>query len=346
MQDDDTLYRNILRHMHSGVVTVDPQGRIIHFNPAAARILGLDAEQMVGRAFAECFLDDPRNDAFAQAFIDAIYHADETHSREITYFRDGGARYLGLTTSFIWGRNDDGTPRKLGVIAVFADITRRKLAEDRLRLANAELEERVRERTRNLEEANRRLEQEVEQRRRMADELRHLSQHDALTGLANRSLFEESLELALARHRGGAAAGPVVVYFDLDGFKKVNDTLGHGVGDWLLKQVARRVEGCMRAGDLLARMGGDEFTALLGDGPDDAGVTGILAGMQAAIARPFLTETGVEAKVGLSIGVARCPQDGEDAETLIRRADQAMYAAKQSGKGCWRFYAALGKGGE
>ena len=338
MHDNDTLYSNILQHMHSGVVTVDPQGRITHFNPAAARILALDAESVIGRLFAECFLDDPRNDAFAQAFIDAAYHADEPLVREITYYRDGDARHLSLTTSYIWSRDDDGAPLKVGVIAVFADLTRRKLAEDRLRIANAELEDRVKERTRHLEVANQRLEAEIAERKRMAHELLHLSQHDALTGLANRALFEEKLELSLARSRSGTEAGPVVVYFDLDGFKKVNDTLGHGVGDWLLKAVSRRVEGCLRPEDMVARMGGDEFTLLLADGPEDGSITEMLTRMQTTIAKPFITETGDEARVGLSMGIARCPRDGEDAETLIRRADQAMYRAKQAGKGCWRFY--------
>ena len=340
MQNDDLIYRNILHHMHSGVITVDLQGIITNFNPAAALILGLDRSTTIGLSFAQCFLEDPLNDGFSQTFLDAIYHADAAHSRDVTYYRDGKPRHLSLTTSFIRDSKEDV---KVGVIAVFADITRRKTAEDKLRIANAELEQRVLERTQRLEEANRQLKDEVEQRRRMEDQLRHLSQHDALTGLPNRVLFEERLNLSIAKQRSAGGMGATLLYFDLDGFKQVNDVLGHSVGDWLLIQVAKRTASCLREIDMVARLGGDEFTAILEGGPTEADVIEILERMQASIKRPFITEDGNEAKVGLSIGVARCPDDGEDAQTLIRCADEAMYAAKNAGKGQWKFYGSLPK---
>lgn len=342
MHNHNVIYRNILRFMHSGVVTVDMQGQITNFNPAAERILGVNQQDAVDHGFAEIFFEDKRNDAFTQTFLDAVYHADYPHSRDVTYYRNGKPRHLSLTTSFIW--NDESeSAEKIGVIAIFADITQRKIAEDQLRITNAELEQRVRDRTQNLEDANRDLKREVEQRRLMEDKLLHMSQHDALTGLPNRVLFEERLKLSIARVRSGDGLGLTLLYFDLDGFKQVNDVLGHSIGDWLLQQVSRRVETCLRDDDIVARMGGDEFTAILEGNPREQELIEILQRMQDSIKRPFVTEDGQEANVGLSIGVSRCPSDGEDAETLVRCADEAMYAAKHAGKGQWKFYAELPK---
>ena len=337
MQHDDAVYRNILHYMHGGVVTIDLLGVITNFNPAASRILGLDPEGVIGRSFAECFLEDSRNDAFSQSFLDAIYRGDSVHSRDISYYRAGKERHLSLTTSYIRdGATNDAD--KVGVIAVFADITERKLAEDRLRILNAELEDRVLERTRNLEEANKQLKDEIRQRQYMEDQLRHMSQHDALTGLPNRALFNERLELAIAKYHQDRSAGFTLLYFDLDGFKQVNDVLGHGVGDWLLQQVARRSESCLKDGDTVARMGGDEFTAILSGRPNKSEVEEVLQRLQSTLAKPYVNDEGVEAKVGSSIGVALCPLDGEDTETLVRCADEAMYRAKNAGKGQWKFY--------
>ena len=344
MKSDNAIYRNILRYMHSGVVTVDLQGQITNFNPAASQILGLADEQMIGRRFAECFFEEPRNDAFSQTFLDAIYNADAAHSRDLTYYREGKPRHLSLTTSFIWD-NETKQAQKIGIIAVFADITRRKTAEDQLRLTNADLEQRVKERTHSLEAANKQLTVEIEQRRSMEEKLRHMSQHDALTGLPNRILFEEQLKLAIARQRSADGQHAILLYFDLDGFKQVNDVLGHAIGDWLLKQVAKRVQSCLRENDIVARMGGDEFTAILGGGPQQSEIVEILQRMQESINKPFVTDEGDTAKVGLSIGVARCPEDGVDSETLIRCADEAMYEAKRAGKGQWKFYTSTPKSG-
>ena len=342
MHNHDVLFRNILRFMHSGVITVDMQGQITNFNPASEKILGVSSQDAVGHSFAECFFEDENNDAFTQTFLDAVYHADFPHSRDVTFYRGGKPRHLSLTTSFIWS-DDSEQAEKIGVIAIFADITQRKIAEDQLRISNAELEQRVKERTQNLEDANKDLKREVEQRRQAEDKLKHMSQHDALTGLPNRVLFEERLNLSIARVRSGKDDGMTLLYFDLDGFKQVNDVLGHNVGDWLLQQVSRRVEACLREVDIVARMGGDEFTAILEGNLQEQELTEILQRMQTSIKKPFVTDEGEEANVGLSIGVSRCPSDGEDAETLVRCADEAMYAAKRAGKGQWKIYAELPK---
>ncbi len=161
---------------------------------------------------------------------------------------------------------------------------------------------------------------------------------DGLTGLADREAFGEALREAVD---GGEPRA--VLALDLDRFKAVNDTLGHPVGDALLRTVADRLRGALRGGDLAARLGGDEFAVLL-----DAGGRRAAGGREAAealaarlvdlLSRPYLL-AGQVVLVGVSIGVALLPEDGDDAALLMRRADLALYAAKSAGRGRWRRFA-------
>lgn len=160
------------------------------------------------------------------------------------------------------------------------------------------------------------------------DQLRWLSRHDPLTGLVNRVAFEESLQEALAdNQRHGASAALLMV--DVDGFKQVNDTLGHAAGDKILQEVARRLRSCVRPGDTIGRMGGDEFAIVLpGAEPHSASKIAqrIVVGMAAS-----MKDGAADAGVGVSIGVAVSTED--NADTLMRHADLALYAAKHSGRG-------------
>ncbi len=172
--------------------------------------------------------------------------------------------------------------------------------------------------------------------RRVEDMLQHQASHDRLTGLPNRMLFDDRVSLALAHtHRYGEMLG--VVFLDLDGFKTINDTLGHAVGDQLLKIVAERLTSCLREGDLLARWGGDEFTLLLSpiSGAEDASkiATQILDTLNAP-----LQLNGQELHIKASLGIALAPYDGEDADTLLKNADAAMYRAKQQGRNNYQIY--------
>jgi diguanylate cyclase (GGDEF)-like protein/PAS domain S-box-containing protein len=176
---------------------------------------------------------------------------------------------------------------------------------------------------------------DVTARQALEDELRHQAFHDVLTGLANRALFEEHLVQALARARRHHQ--PVAVLFlDLDDFKTINDSLGHEAGDELLRAVAVRIAGVVRAHDTAARFGGDEFAVLaeMGDGEQDA--EAIAARLLAAMAAPF-TVGDRELRVSASIGLAW--SDGSiGVEELMRDADTAMYAAKDGGKGTVRTF--------
>jgi diguanylate cyclase (GGDEF)-like protein len=162
---------------------------------------------------------------------------------------------------------------------------------------------------------------------RQAARSEHQANHDALTGLTNRTLFGSLVADALRR---APDSGPLaVLLMDLNRFKEVNDTLGHRFGDLLLQQVGRRLQHPLRAGDVVARLGGDEFAILLSDLPHRDAAESIAERLQQTLEGPF-TIDGYTLEVDASIGIARYPEDGADVDTLLQRADVAMYRAKEN----------------
>ncbi len=167
-------------------------------------------------------------------------------------------------------------------------------------------------------------------------QLEHMAHYDALTGIPNRVLLADRLTHAIAqtrRHQRGLA----LVYLDLDGFKEVNDAHGHEAGDQLLIAVAQNLRDALREGDTLARLGGDEFVAVLTDLGDQSECEAILSRMLQAAAAPVKVRQHT-LQLSASLGVTLYPQDGSDADTLLRHADQAMYQAKQAGKNRYHLF--------
>ena len=206
----------------------------------------------------------------------------------------------------IWNRRKDGSiypewqmitairgddGRLLGYVSQFSDITRRKLAEE---------------------------------------EIRYRGNHDALTGLANRSLLLERLEMAIKEHRRKERKLGLL-FIDLDHFKQVNDSLGHPIGDLLLQQVARRIRQQIREIDTAARFGGDEFVVMLVDLKDQTACERIAPQICKVLDQPFELE-GKEVRIGASIGIVLFPDDGENIQMLLRNADLATYRAKKGGR--------------
>ena len=171
-----------------------------------------------------------------------------------------------------------------------------------------------------------------------AEQISHLAYHDALTGLPNRQLFLDRLELAVhTAHRGGHRLA--VFFLDLDRFKVINDSLGHGVGDRLLQMVARRVRGLLREDDTVTRLGGDEFTVLAPQIRSETDAITVARKIREVLKQPFVID-GRELFITTSIGISLYPNDGENAETLLRNADTAMYRAKAQGRDIYQLYTA------
>jgi diguanylate cyclase (GGDEF)-like protein/PAS domain S-box-containing protein len=179
---------------------------------------------------------------------------------------------------------------------------------------------------------------DVREARVAADEMAYSAQHDFLTGLPNRMLLGDRIKQAInsaPRHTGHLA----VLYLDLDGFKQVNDSLGHPAGDRILQSVARGLVGCVRVSDTVSRRGGDEFVVLLSETEPSASA-GVIARRMLDAVSGIREIDGYAVDVSTSIGIAMYPADGQDAETLIENADIAMYHSKAEGPSGYEFYSA------
>jgi diguanylate cyclase (GGDEF)-like protein/PAS domain S-box-containing protein len=220
------------------------------------------------------------------------------------------------------GRRIDAGEDEEEWIWSYEDVTVEREAEQRAQRALGELERAVAERTAELQEAQARAQ--------------HLADHDALTGLPNRRLLEDRLTQALAlsqRNRKQTA----VMFVDLDRFKAINDSLGHAVGDALLKEVTQRLVNQLRVGDTICRIGGDEFVVVLPEVKRSSDVAQVAQKVIEQLSMPVAVD-GRELIVTASIGIAVFPDDGAEAETLIRNADAAMYHAKELGRANYQFF--------
>ena len=177
--------------------------------------------------------------------------------------------------------------------------------------------------------------EDITERRRAEQKIAHMAGHDALTDLPNRTLLRERLAQALSvAHHGKQLA---VLYLDLDHFKAVNDTLGHHVGDELLKAVAGRLGNTIREADTVARVGGDEFAILRAGVERAVEVAGLARLIREAVRAPY-DVLGHAVVVDTSIGIALAPSDGSDPNELLKNADMALYGAKADGRGTYRFF--------
>lgn len=179
--------------------------------------------------------------------------------------------------------------------------------------------------------------EDITERKELRDRLEQMAQFDMLTGLPNRRMFLDRLAQSVAiAKRSGQRFG--LLFVDLDGFKRINDTYGHDAGDRVLKTVAARLSACIRISDTAGRIGGDEFTVILGTLANYSDAGQVAEKILAALRRPITLPDGRQDAIGSSIGISVFPEDAQDGDGLLATADDAMYQVKHNGKNNYYFY--------
>jgi diguanylate cyclase (GGDEF)-like protein/PAS domain S-box-containing protein len=304
----------IMDNVADALVTIDELGQIDSFNMAAERIFGYSAAEVIGQSvntlFAAPLLSRTGDNSEQPVAIEQ--HAPyETLGRR----KNGSTFHMEATISEIC--------ELAGCISIVIcrDISAQRAAEVEINSLKEDLEQRVVKRTRELASVNK--------------ELQHQALHDALTSLPNRVLLQDRLQQATrAAKRDNHALALMIT--DLDRFKEINDTLGHHYGDLLLQQVAVRMRSALRDSDTVARLGGDEFAVLLPTISSEEQAIQAAVKIAKAMEAPFILENQ-HFHVGISIGIALYPKDGDNPTHLMRRADVAMYVAKRA-QSSYAFY--------
>ena len=301
-------------------------------NTRLEEIFGWQAGELVGRSSRVFFASEGEYLDLGSRAYDIILRQRVYIGEQQVVRKDGSTfwvRITGRRVGNLAGNNFD-------VIWIFEDITERRQAQEELLRTRDELEVRVVERTAELATANAQLQGEIFERMQAEQRIWHTAHHDALTGLPNRALLLDRLGQALTQ--GDRYSSRIaVIFLDLDRFKSINDNLGHHIGDELLKHVAERLRGVVRAVDTVSRLGGDEFIIVLQEiaGPDDAVLVAekILNTLASAV-----RIEGHELRATPSIGISVYPDDGADVYTLMKNADTAMYHAKEMGGNNFQFF--------
>ncbi|MGO4381510.1 EAL domain-containing protein [Pseudoduganella sp. RAF19] len=335
-RDEESLRNALLENqaiLDSAVlgISVCENGRNLRCNAKMEELFGYPPGGMMGVSVQSFYpnLDD-WNTARKETAEDFL--AGRVSSYEYQLVRKDGSTFWARLS----GRPFDPRQPKGRSVWMVDDVTARREAADAVRRARDELEVRVLERTAELAGANTQLQAEIVERRQAEARVHHMAYHDSLTGLPNRALLADRLDRAmLAAQR--SERGLAVMFIDLDRFKTINDSLGHMTGDQLLKEVANRLCGAVRASDTVARLGGDEFVVLLPGIRNADESSHVAQKIIDSLAAPFPLE-GRMLHISPSIGICMYPDDGEDVATLMRNADAAMYHAKASGRNNYQYF--------
>ncbi|GAO36866.1 hypothetical protein SCT_2281 [Sulfuricella sp. T08] len=300
LRESEAKLREITSELGDGVYVLNRNGQLTFMNKAAEHLLGWTEAELLGQNAHEVFHYQKPDGSHVPVCDCPVYQS--MHSGETYRILED---YFTRKDGTLFPVSFVAAPLHrggeiTGSVAAFQDITERKQAEARIH---------------------------------------HMAHHDMLTGLPNRILLADRLVLALAQARRYGRL-LTLIFLDLDHFKQINDTLGHDVGDELLKAVAARLVECVREADTVARMGGDEFVILL---PETA-----KAGDAEIVARKVIEAVNLPLSIGsyelhitTSVGIALYPRDGEETQTLMKNADTAMYRAKESGRNGYQLYSQI-----
>ena len=304
--------RTIIDNIPDPVFVKDQQHRWMIINQAFCQFSGYGKYELLGKSELDVFpLDEAK---VLRAQDESVFEHNQSQEDEAT-FTDAYNNTHRIATKRSLHQDGAGNVFLVGVIR---DITERKHMEDQLRQLALDLS------------------RDNTQLKRSATQLKHDAYHDELTGLGNRKLFLESLEQSL---EWGEINGQFVglLFVDLDGFKEVNDSLGHDLGDHLLKIIAKRMVNELRSSDIVSRLGGDEFTVIL-PGIKKLEYSSIVAEKLIKTISQVVSLGEKQANVTASIGISVYPNDGDNMDDLIRKADRAMYQAKEMGRNQYKFF--------
>jgi diguanylate cyclase (GGDEF)-like protein len=312
-----TAHAIAIEQLRDAVLILDHDGNLAYMNAAARSCLGIGAMD-VGKRVRE--MGPPFSElSFQGAEVGPNELAEEA---ELSY---GQRRYETRSSGIVRGG------RRIGHVVTFFDVTRRVTAEESLKEANRTLEQGIADRTKALEESNQRLREELDHRKRVEKQLSHDVLHDALTGLANRSLALGRIEQLMLRSRRDPALSYGILYLDIDRFRGINDTFGRNAGDSFLCEVSARLKRSVREVDLVARVGGDEFVVLLDGFGTTENFEEITDRVADALSVPvsFVHNTVIpSAGIGILIG----RPDFKDPEQVLHDAEIAMHKAKSAGR--------------
>lgn len=299
LRESEERYHFIADHTADHIWTMDLSMRFMYSSPAVIKILGYTAEELMTKTFDRFFTSESlvrAKEWLAEEL--AIEGNPETDPNRISTFQSEHHHKNG---TLVWLESSltfirDTSMKPIGILGVSRDITERKKTEE---------------------------------------QIQYMATHDLLTDLPSLRLARDRLSFALnmARRYKKAVA---VMFIDLDGFKAVNDTLGHDAGDYVLRKVAQRMLSCVRETDTVARVGGDEFLIIATEINTPGNAAQIAEKVIQLVSKPIIFE-GQQTSVGASIGIALFPDQGEDMDQLIKLADEAMYSVKNAGKNGFRF---------
>jgi len=297
LQDRELKFQALFDNSMDAVLLTSPDGTVLAVNQAACRLFDLSEAQIIARG--RMGLADPADPRLQELLVQRQQRGQAAGL--LTMVRGDGSHFTAEISSSIYG---DSEGRQYSSMIV-RDITERLRSQAELEAANAQM-------------------------RRINEQLAEVAHFDMLTHLPNRVLLADRLQQAMA-HCVRRNKSLAVAFLDLDGFKDINDRYGHAAGDEFLVAIAKRLRSALRDGDTLARIGGDEFVAVMTDLTAEQDCEPLLLRLLQVAADPLLV-SGQSLQVSASIGVTIYPQDGSSSEQLIRHADQAMYLAKQAGK--------------
>jgi diguanylate cyclase (GGDEF)-like protein/PAS domain S-box-containing protein len=320
------LLESVAVHARDSIVITEaepldlPGPRILFCNAAFTRATGYSVEEALGKT--PRMLQGPETSPAARAKLREAFSTWSPVEVELINYRKDGTPFW-VELSIVPVANEAGWFTHW--VSVQRDITERKAAEElAMRMRVTQIENEV-------------LATEIQERKRVEAELLYTAFHDSLTRLRNRAFFMERLTDAIERQQTGTGHGCAVLFLDLDRFKVVNDSLGHLAGDTLLKEIARRLKGCMRPQDTLARIGGDEFAVLIEDAAELEAASAIAERIIEAMRAPVRLGRQ-EVFPGCSIGIVQSSVRCDGPEALLRDADIAMYEAKRAGHGSYAIF--------